>query len=165
MLHVCRSRSARTETASSAKPGLARECVRGFSTLEPPVYVRQANICSPPALYPSLSTRPVFACATRLCLRDPYLSVRLSESAPLVFVNASCLCSRGLSVSTRILFLYSLGFLLHSLSLSTQPVFACAACVCLRGLCLFARLVFCLRGLSRLVGVTAARRGLRGMSV
>jgi hypothetical protein len=78
--------------------------------------------------------------------------VRLSESAPLFFVNAACLCSRDLSVPTRLLVLYSLGFLLNSLSLSTQPVFACAACVCLRGL-------------SRIVGVTAARRDLRGMSV
>jgi hypothetical protein len=80
------------------------------------------------------------------------LSTRLPVSAPLVFVNAVCLCPHGLPLLARPVGVNGILTFVLARLFSAQFVSVCAACVCLRGL-------------SRLVGVIAARRGLRGLSV
>jgi hypothetical protein len=143
-------------------------------------------------LYPSrcrrdltLPVQPVFVCATRICLRACRCLRRSSLSTPPDFVRTTYLCSRGLSVSTRPVGANATLIFVFARLSSANFKFVYASCLRPRDLYLFARLVFCLRGLSfvyaacllftrlvsclrslsRLVGVTTARRGLRGISV
>jgi hypothetical protein len=134
----------------------------------------------------SLPARPVIFCAPAGVCAARICQLRLPLPARPAFGLAACRCQRDLSVLTRPVGVNAacrISIFVFARLSSAQFVFAYAAClrlcafVCFRGLCLFSRLVFvsllvfvftaclCLRGLSRLVGVTTARCGLRGMSV